>query len=103
MLKDEREPSAEGEDERYTLFALLDKDHHQAEDGRNSEKAELEILTTAKKLVKVTEVFCPRHGDNLEKGEQDEGAAQHNPSFGHSGRTSSARDGSSLQWPSLCA
>lgn len=86
VLKDEREPSAKGEDERHTLFAVLEKDHDQAEDSRYSEKTELEILTAAKKLVKVPEVLRPWHGKNFENREQDEGAAQHNPSLGHSSR-----------------
>jgi hypothetical protein len=97
MLKDERKPSAEGEDKRHTLLAVLDKDHDQAEDGRYSEEAKLEILTAAKKVVKVPEVLCPRHGENQENGEQNEHAAQHNPSLGHSSRTRSTRDGCFLQ------
>jgi hypothetical protein len=97
VLKDERKPSAEGEDQRQTLLAVLEKDHDQAEDGRYSEKAKLEILTAAKKLVKVPEVLCPRHGENQENSEQDEHATQHNPSLGYSSRTRSTRDGSSFQ------
>jgi hypothetical protein len=97
VLKDERKPSSEAEDERHTLLAVLEKDHDQAEDGRYSEEAKLEILTAAKKLVKVPEVLCPRHGENQENSEQNEHAAQYNPRLGHSSRMRSTRDGSSLQ------
>jgi hypothetical protein len=97
VLKDERKPSAEGEDERHTLLAVLEKDRDQAEEGRYSEKAKLKILAAAKKLVKVPEVLCPRHGENQKNSEQYEHAAQHHPSPGHSSCTPSMRDGSSFQ------
>jgi hypothetical protein len=64
VLKDEREASADCEDEGHTLLVVLEKEHDQAEDGRYSEEAKLEILPAAKKLVKVPEVLCPRHGEN---------------------------------------
>jgi hypothetical protein len=69
VLKDEREASEDGEDERHTLLAVLEKEHNQAEAGHYSEEAKLEILTAAKKLVKVPEVLCPRHGENQKNGE----------------------------------
>jgi hypothetical protein len=99
VLKDERKPSTEGEDEGHTLLAMLEKDHDQAEDGRYREEAKLAILTAATKLVRVPEVLCPRHGENQENREQDEHAAQHNPSLGHFSRTRFTRDGSSLHKP----
>lgn len=70
----ERSP---GDDEAFeAALVFLNAKEHEAEAGEDDEKAELEVLASAEELVPCPDALSDGHGEDLDRDDEQEDAAE---------------------------